>query len=65
MSDVLACPHCGGRPEIRMLLLHRLQALQQLVELPVRDDRRVPHVVPELVTADLLGQRVPLLLLLG
>ena len=48
-----------GRAQLGMLVLERLQLAQQLVELRVGDDRRVPHVVAELVLAHLVGEFLP------
>src|SRR5690606_21230074 len=42
-----------------MRLLECLQLPEQLVELGVGDDRCVPHVVAELMLADLIGQFLP------
>ncbi len=42
-----------------MCLLQGEQAPEQLVELAVGDDRRVAHVVPELVLTNLFGQLLP------
>lgn len=49
-----------GRAQLRVLLLERLEASQQRVELGIGDDRCVAHVVAELVFADLVGQLAPL-----
>ena len=45
-----------GRRQLRVRLLERQQLAPERVELPVRDDRRVEHVVAELVVGDLGGQ---------
>ena len=45
------------RDQRRVRVLDALELGEQLVELPVGHDRRVQHVVPELVVADLFGQR--------
>ncbi len=42
-----------------MLLLERFEPTQQLVEVRVGDDRRIAHVVAELVFAHLVGQFAP------
>ena len=42
-----------------MLILECGQPTQQLVEVRVGDDRRVAHVVAELVFAHLVGQFAP------
>ncbi|GBG36452.1 hypothetical protein NJB14197_21650 [Mycobacterium montefiorense] len=42
-----------------MLLLERAQPPQQIVEIRVGDDRRVAHVVAELVFAHLVGEFTP------
>lgn len=49
-----------GRAQLGMLLLEGFQTAQQLVEFRVADDRRVPHVITELVLTHLLGQCLPL-----
>jgi hypothetical protein len=43
-----------------VLLLQCGEGAEQLVELAVGDDRRIPDVVAELVVADLLGELLPL-----
>ena len=48
-----------GRPQLGVVVLERLQFTQQLVELGVGDDRRVPDVVAELVLTHLVGQFLP------
>ncbi len=48
-----------------MGFLQRLQLAEKRVELSVGDDRRIPHVVAELVVADLLGQVGPFALHVG
>ena len=50
-----------GRRQLRMFLLELHQLAPQRVELPVGDDRRIEHVVAELVVGHLGSQpRVPL-----
>ena len=48
-----------GRTQLGVFVFERLQLAQQLVELGVRDDRRVLDVVPELVLSHLIGQFLP------
>ncbi len=48
-----------GCAQLWMLVLERGQPTQQLVEVRVGDDRRVTHVVAELVFAHLVGQFTP------
>ena len=48
-----------GGAQFGMLVFERLQLAQQLVELGVGDDRRVPDVVAELVLAHLVGEFLP------
>ncbi len=48
-----------GRAQLGMLVLERGEPAQQLVEVRVGDDRRVAHVVAELVFAHLVGQFTP------
>ena len=48
-----------GRPQLGVVVLERLQLAQQLVELGVGDDRRVPDVVAELVVTHLVGEFLP------
>ncbi len=47
------------RPQTGVPLLDLLQLTQQLIEPGVGHDRRIPDVVGELMTADLLGQLGP------
>ena len=48
-----------GGAQLGVLLLQRRQLAQQFVELGVGNDRRVPHVVAELVLAHLVGEFLP------
>ena len=48
-----------GCPQLGVVVFERLQLAQQLVELRVGDDRRVPDVVAELVLTHLVGQFLP------
>ncbi len=54
-----------GRAQIRMPFLEGVQFAEQLVELAVGDDRRIEHVVAELVVAYDLGQLLPALPILA
>ncbi len=49
-----------GRAQFGVLILERLQPAQQFVELAVGDDRRVTHVVAELMFANLVSEFLPL-----
>ena len=50
------CVGESGVDQLRVLLLQLQQLAPQRVELAVGDDRRVEHVVAELVVGDLGGQ---------
>ncbi len=53
----------GGRirrPQLGVALLQRGELTEQRVELPVGDDGCVPDVVAELMTADVVGEHLPL-----
>ena len=50
------CVGESGVDELGMALLELHELAPQRVELPVRDERRVEHVVAELVVGDLGGQ---------
>ena len=49
-----------GGAQLGMLLLEGGEPTKQLVEVRIGDDRRVAHVVAELVFAHLVGQFAPL-----
>ena len=48
-----------GGAQLGVVVFERLQLAQQLVELRVGDDRRVPDVIAELVVAHLVGEFLP------
>ena len=48
-----------GCPQLGVLLLQRRQFAQQFVEFGIGNDRRIPHVVAELVLAHLVGKFLP------
>ena len=48
-----------GNPQLGVVLFEGGQPPQQHIELRVGDDRRIPHVITELMLADFVGQLMP------